>query len=375
MTRGKWPVFLLVLVLLLGGTASPAYAAIPSMPRSGASFNGPVRAVAYMGDTVYVGGDFTAAFVNGKRSYRDHIAAVDARTGALRDFAPVLDGNVYALAVSGSQLYVGGYFGTVDGQKRRHIARFTSGGLDSWRHSVSGAVRALVVSEDVLYAGGSFGTADGQARTNVASWNLSTDALTSFAPAIDATVRSVTAGANRLYVSGTFNTVNGADARKLAAVDKTTGALDTAFAPKLTSIVYDVLLAHDRVYAAVGGQGGRLIAMDYDGRTRWQTTTDGDVQAIAAIGDTIYAGGHFESVCSSPRTGDQGLCLDGEKAGRFKFLAVTTSGNLTSWDPWSDSVVGVWAMATSGERLAAGGEFLTFGNKTVKQRSFAQFGG
>ncbi|GIG64029.1 hypothetical protein [Phytomonospora endophytica] len=375
MKRGTWPVFLVVVALLLGGLTAPAHAAIPSLPKSSASFNGPVRAVAYLGDTIYVGGDFTAAFVNGKRSYRDRIAAVDARTGALRDFAPKLDGNVYALAVSGSQLYVGGYFTTVDGLKRRHIARFTGGDLDAWRHSVSGAVRALAVSDGVLYAGGSFSTVDGQARGNVASWNLSADTLTSFAPAVDATVRSVTAGANRLYVSGTFNTVNGADARKLAAVDKTSGALDTGFAPKLTSIVYDVLLAHDRVYAAVGGQGGRLIAMDYDGRTRWQTTTDGDVQAITAIGDTIYAGGHFESVCASPRTGDQGLCLDGEKAGRFKFLAVTTSGTLTSWDPWSDSIVGVWCMAASGDRLAAGGEFLTFGNGTVKQRAFAQFQG
>ncbi|MEV0651125.1 hypothetical protein AB0I28_38310 [Phytomonospora sp. NPDC050363] len=374
MARGKWSIFFLVLVVALGVAPVPAFAAVQSVPvQGGASFNGPVRAVAFMGDTVYLGGDFSIANADGKRYYRDHLAAVNARTGALLPFAPEVDGSVHALAVSGSQLYAGGYFGTVDGAKRRRVARFTSGELDSWRHVVSGNVRTLAVSDGVLYAGGSFSTVDSQSRTNLAAWNLSTDTLSAFAPVPDGTVRSVTPGAKRLYISGTFASVNGATARKLAAVSKSTGALDTSFAPGMTSIVYDVHLAHDRVYAAVGGQGGRLIAFDYDGSKRWETTTDGDVQTVTSIGGTLYAGGHFEHVCSSPNTGDFGACLDGDKAQRLKFLAVDSNGKLTGWDPWSDSAVGVWTLAASGETLAAGGEFLTFANRTVKQRSFALF--
>ena len=375
MVRRRLSILLAVLLAAAGLLAAPgaAYAELAASPKATVSFNGAVRSVVYAGSTIYVGGDFTYAYYGNKRWPRNHMAAVNASTGQLTGFAPNLDGAVHALAVDGSSVYAGGYFLNVDGQHRRHIARFTSGSLDTWRHSLSGVPRALTVDGGRLYAGGSFGVADGVARANLAAWDG--DTLTDFAPVLDGTVRSLTADTGRLYVSGTFNTVNGTGQRKLAALDKESGALVTGFAPKVSVIVYDVLLAQGRVYAALGGQGGQLVAYDGYGNVRWTTTTDGDVTSLAAIGSTVYVGGHFESVCSTTRTGDQGACLDGQRAARYKFLAVTSLGGLTAWDPWADSTIGVWSLASNGRDLAAGGTFLTFGQGAVKQRGFAEFNG
>lgn len=372
LSKRRWWIFPALAVLLWALLPSPAYAAVPATPMRTVSFNGPVRAVAYVGDTIYVGGDFTAAYLDGKRSWRSHIAALNAQTGALLPFAPELDGTVHSMAVSGSDLYVGGYFTVIDGWKRRHIARFSGGKLHPWRHSLSGVPRALAAADGKLYAGGSFTLADNQARANVAAFDLTTDMLLPWAPAADGTVRSITPGVGRVYLSGVFNNINGTQARKLAAV-RPDGSLDTAFAPKLSVIVYDVAVTHDRVYAVAGGSGGQVLAYDLSGNVRWQKTTDGDAQALAMIGDVLYVGGHFENLCSSSRTGANGVCLDGSSAVRGKFLALSADGVLDAWDPAADSTVGVWCLATSGGALAAGGEFLTFAGGTVQQRGFAQF--
>jgi hypothetical protein len=67
--------------------------------------------------------------------------------------------NVYALAVSGSDLYAGGDFMMAGGNWANHIAKWDG---SRWRRLGSGLnspVRALAVSGSVLYAGGYFTTA------------------------------------------------------------------------------------------------------------------------------------------------------------------------------------------------------------------------
>jgi hypothetical protein len=85
---------------------------------------------------------------------------------------------VYALAVSGSTLYAGGYFTTAGGSAANYIAQWNGSswsalgsGMNRWNGTNSAPVNALAVSGSTLYAGGYFTTAGGSAANNIAQWN------------------------------------------------------------------------------------------------------------------------------------------------------------------------------------------------------------
>jgi len=63
--------------------------------------DGVVYALALSGSMVYLGGDFT--YIAGE--LRNNIAALDASTGQATAWNPVADYSVYALAVSSSTVY------------------------------------------------------------------------------------------------------------------------------------------------------------------------------------------------------------------------------------------------------------------------------
>src|SRR5258707_5478926 len=83
-------------------------------------------------------------------------------------------GSVYALAVSGSDVYAGGYFTTAGGSAANYIAKWNGSSWSALGSGMNGWVLALSVSGSDVYAGGSFTTAGGSTATRVAKWNGST---------------------------------------------------------------------------------------------------------------------------------------------------------------------------------------------------------
>lgn len=86
--------------------------------------------------------------------------------------------NASALAVSGSNVYVGGSFGMVDGLlvHASNIAKWngvnwSALGSGTGGNNPSGDVLALAVSGNDLYIGGDFTTAGGFTANHVAKWN------------------------------------------------------------------------------------------------------------------------------------------------------------------------------------------------------------
>jgi hypothetical protein len=138
-----------------------------------------VYALAVSGSTVYVGGYFTR--IGGQA--RNYIAALDTGTGQATDWNPNASGGfgmypgVYALAISGSTVYVGGLFGSIGGQSRNWIAALdaATGQATAWNPNASGGdtfycgVYALAISGSTVYAGGTFTTIGGQTRNNIAA--------------------------------------------------------------------------------------------------------------------------------------------------------------------------------------------------------------
>jgi hypothetical protein len=356
--------------------AGPAQAAVVSAtPDPTPSFNGNVWATAYGGNTLYVGGDFTKVTSGGRTVTRNHLAAVNASTGALLDWAPSVDGQVHAITTSGSAVYIGGAFTTVAGQSRDAIARLDAGTgrVGSFRHSMTGMPYSLAVAGSRLYAGGNFTVVDGATRGRLAAFDLSTGALDSgWKASADSTVETVVPSGSRIYLGGKFHAINGAaNTRKIAAVTSG-GAIDTSFKTSSDVVVHSIAVGKSGVYAATGGQGGTLLAYATDGKIRWSLTMDGDPQAVAVLGGTVYIGGHYDNVCRSTRTGDMGVCLDGNIK-RVKLAAASEAGGaLLSWTANGNGVEGVLTMASSGSRFAAGGSFTQI-NGAPRGR-LAQFG-
>lgn len=182
---------------------------------------------------VYVGGAFTS-FGSGAEYPRDRLAAFD--TGSLTpsvptDWAPSADVSVTALAVSGSTVYAGGNFTTIDDAKgggeqgRGHLAAVDSSGNLSagWIPSVGNVplveiISTLAVSNNTVYVGGTFVTVnDNYGSGDVARWGIAafgTDgSLSSWAPDADSSVYAINVtefgGAASVNVGGKFNNING----------------------------------------------------------------------------------------------------------------------------------------------------------------------
>src|SRR5450756_1999771 len=96
---------------------------------------------------------------------RNRIAAIDAATGEVTSWNPNANGAVYALAVSGTTVYAGGWFTSVGRQSRNYIAALdASGNATSWNPNADSYVLALAVSGTTVYAGGYFTSIGGQTR-------------------------------------------------------------------------------------------------------------------------------------------------------------------------------------------------------------------
>lgn len=367
-----------VAVLVLA-TAQPVGAAVTATPDRTATFNGTVWASAYLGNTVYLGGDFTAAIVAGRPVPRSRLAAVNANTGALLPWAPAADARVKAIAVNGGSVYVAGDFTAIAGVRRDGLARLNaaSGAVHStFRHSIAGRPYALAVANNRLYLGGSFSAVNGQPRTRLAAFHLTSGVLDAgWRPTADDQVETIRATSGRVYLGGRFHRINNVGgSSRLAAVTPASGALDTGFRPRADVIAYSIAVGSTAVFAAHGGRGGKVVAYDLRGATRWTATFDGDPQAVALLGSTLYVGGHFDNACRSGRTGDQGTCLDGALP-RVKLAALSPgTGALQSWTAHANGVAGVLTLSVSSAltKVAAGGSFTTIGR--LPQKRFAQFG-
>lgn len=293
--------------------------------------DGTVWAMAVVGDTVVVGGSFNSVADSSRRhTYaRKNIFAFDLRDGAIRSFAPAVDGPVYSLAAGpGYTVYVGGAFTTVNGARQHGLARLTLDGdrIGSFRASINwGDVRALAERAGWVYAGGTFTSVNGVARVGLARLDAGNGAVDGgfdahfTAPGLRRTFVEdfdMSPDGRHLVVTGSLLKVGGTDRTQIAMFDVSgptaalTGWYTDAFQPKCApdfeAYVRQVKFSPDGSYIVVVTTGGTSSPDKIcDAAARFQTGGSGphdavwvqrtggnSLFAVAVTGAAVYLGGH-----------------------------------------------------------------------------------
>ena len=371
---------LLTGVLALAGTPAAVAGTIPLIsptPGRTVGFDGSVYASTHVGGTVYLGGNFTHAIVDGKPVPRKRLAAVDARTGVLLPWAPAAGGTVLALTASGSSLYVTGRFTTISGRARAGLAGLdlVTGAVGPLQHTVGGTGQAMAAAGGRLYLGGSFTAVDGRPARNLAAFRMSDGTLDSgFLGNADGKVQVLNAAGSRLYVGGVFKRVDDtAGTARLAALRLTDGQVDTGFRPVTPYPAMAVTVTAERVYAGLAGAGGRVAAYRTDGSLAWSSVTDGDVQAIAYLDGAVYAGGHFTVACPESSRTATSWCPTTQRSRPRLAAWDPATGALLDWNPRGNGVWGVLTIDADPalSAIAVGGDFTAFGS--ANRPRFTQF--
>lgn len=371
----------LVGVGVTAALAPSAYAMpVLSHPDTTYQANDRVTAVLYVGNTIYIGGKFTqvqAPGTGGAFVPRNHLAAIDATTGAVLPWDPNANGIVYSLALSagGTELYAGGAFTQIGGKGHLRIAEIdpvTGVAVSTFKPSLDAAVFTVTPTASNLYVGGDFTTVNSAAHPYLAALDPTSGALnTAFAaPAPDAGVlaTALSTDGSKLFVGGNFLHLGTSSQNHIGAVSSSTGALLTW----KTHVAYPVLglvaTATD-VYAAGAGSGGHVPDFDQaTGTLKWYAQLDGNVEAVTIVDGILYAGGHFNNYCDGGvYTG--GLCQTAVI--RHHLLALDPlTGTIQAFSTPINSTLGVYALGNGGTRLGLGGDFTKIAG--VAQAHFAQ---
>ncbi|MCL2423620.1 MAG: PKD domain-containing protein, partial [Micrococcales bacterium] len=340
-----------------GGAAPPATVsadALPTVQISGGTVNkragGVVWAQAVVGNTVYVGGDFTKARPAGAprgvdEVDRTYLLAYDITTGVLIDsFNHTLDGQIRAMTLSpdGTRLYIAGDFQQIDGKWRSRIAAFNTadGSLVSGFSPALGSTgQALAATNTTVYVGGDFTKVASDtnatlvARSHLAAFSAATGEVLPFKADANRVVHSLTltADQSKLVAGGSFSQlsgktwVRGADnvtiyVYGIGWVDAVTGAWPTDAAGKdwpfqaarwahargtVESSIGTLVTHGDSIYGAgwayrLDSLEGAFRADSTTGELKWLEDCHGDTYDLAPIGDVVYVSSHEHSCAMVP---------------------------------------------------------------------------
>ena len=341
------------------------------------------------GNTLYMGGVFTAVNVTTTPVSRYGTAAINTTTSVATSWDPASDSIIsvpyttnLAISPDGKTLYMGGFFNHLN-TSTTPVSRFCLGAVStatgiatSWDPEPDSYPNVLSVSTDgsTIYDSGFYmQLINSVQRNGLAAFSNITDKITSWDPEPDTpAVNALALSPDRqtLYVGGAFNNMNMTTtplARNyLAAVSTATGTA-TSFDPEPDNAINALALSPDESTLYFGGQFANVnnlttpLARNYLAAvsTATGTATNFDPEpdnivfstALSPDASTLYFGGQFANINTTTTP-----------VARANIAAAETSaGVATSFNPAADNAVEALTLNSSGSTLYAGGLFANIG--------------
>jgi hypothetical protein len=313
-------------------------------------------------------------------------------------FGTNMDGEVYAVATRGNDIYIGGSFTKVGDIQARNIAHWNGSRWSSMGGGVDGFVAALAIdSSGTVYAGGSFTSAGDAITNNIARWDG--NQWSALGAGIDGVVFAMAAGTSGVDAAGRFTMISGNDTAYNVARWNGTGwslpgnGLRRSASPQGQ---VNALIRNGNDLIAAGefriAETDSLYNVAYWNGTGWSRLGDGfgeAVTSVAVVRGKLYAGGKFtvSGLTTMDASGtwiriNSTICCDvialAENAGRLivggRFPDSThVLNNIAAFDPqsgtWSPLAQGVdgsvRALAASQNGIIAAGVFLSEGGRNV----------
>jgi hypothetical protein len=331
--------------------------------------NQAITTLVVSGSDMYVGGGFTT--IGGQAL--NYIAKLSSTGAGTVDASwnPNATSNVNCIAISSTNLYVGGYFASIGGLKRNRIARInktTGTGDATWDPNVSSAsslVNDMAISGSDLYVGGTFTTIGGQTRNKIAKLTTTGTgaADATWNPNADNAIITLAVLGTDVFVGGSFFNIGGQSRTKIAKLSTTgTGAADATWNPgSVGGSISTIAVSGSDVYVggtftSIGGQTrNRIAKLSTTGTgaadATWDPNANGEVKAITIAGSDIYVGGSFTTIGSQTRN-------------RAAKLSTTGTGTAdATWDPNLDNPP--FSLAVFNSQVYIGGFFTTIGGQPM----------
>ena len=334
------------------------------------SVDAEVRSIAMYDKRLFIGGTFTSTYpkdLEGGNSsgvstpYVARYEGMRISNYAWNGLRRGTNGYVNALAVDGSNLYVGGEFTQVSGIPANHIARWDQVNWYPMGALIGNAIRSIVVRDNDVYVGwNSSLPGSGLYEGHLLRWN--DEGWTEIDGTIGGELMTAASHQDDIYVGGAFTTAKEEITVNIARLDvpsETWSAINlgSGVAGGAISYVDAVAVDGDKIYMAgeftiADTIPARNVAL-YDRRTgRWSSLgagLNGAVRALAlAPNGDLYAGGDFR--------------LSGTDSMR----------NIARWDGTAWRPLGkgaddiVLALAFDGDNLYVGGEFDTIDGRGMQ---------
>jgi len=388
--------------------ATPATVTADALPAP--QIDGSVFTQVIVGNTVYAAGKFTKARPAGSAAGvnevpRSYLLAYDITTGALSTtFAPVIDGQVKALAASpdGKRLYIGGAFTKVNGVNKYRLAALdpTTGALvTSWNPGTNATVNAIAAVGPNVYIAGVFSSIGKDTRAKAAAVTASNGTNLPWAPQIaggDVLGLVASPDGSKIVLGGSFSSVNGSSqpGYGLAMVDAASAANLPVQANDVVrngggqAAIYSLSATANGFYGSgyTFGGGGRLegaFKATWNGDLSWVEDCHGDTYSVAANSTAVYVAGHPHycgNIGGQPQTNPWTFqramafsdsatqTITNDPMGYYNF-AGTPAPSILNWFPdfatgtYTGLSQGPWSVAANDKYVVYGGEFPSVNGK------------